>query len=44
MKKCFFNDCKKPVNERGKFCAEHDEKELEAARELAAIFAKSSSK
>ena len=39
MTKCFFNDCKKSVNARGKFCEEHDKKEREAAADIAAIFA-----
>jgi len=38
MKKCFFNDCKKEVNERGKFCEYHDKKEIDANKELCAIF------
>jgi len=37
--KCFFSDCKKEVNERGKFCAHHDKLEREAAADIAAIFA-----
>jgi len=36
--KCFFNDCKKEVNERGKFCEDHDKLEREAGAEIAAIF------
>jgi len=36
--KCFFIDCKKEVNERGKFCEEHDKKEREAATDIASIF------
>lgn len=37
---CFFTSCKKPVNERGKFCEYHDQKERQAAREMAAVFDK----
>jgi len=37
---CFFNDCHKKVNERGKFCEEHDKKELAAAEALAAMLDK----
>ena len=40
MKKtCFFNDCDKKVNARGKFCEEHDKLETEASERMAAIFA-----
>ena len=42
--KCFFNDCKKEVNERGKFCAHHDKLEREAAADIAAIFASAEKK
>jgi len=42
--KCFFDDCKNPTNERGKFCEKHDEKEREAAAEIAAIFANAEKK
>jgi len=42
--KCFFNDCKKEVNSRGKFCEEHDKKEREAAADIAAIFANAEAK
>jgi len=42
MRECFFTECKKPVNERGKFCEEHDRKEREAAAEMAAILKKRS--
>jgi len=44
MAKCFFNDCKKEVNERGKFCEYHDKKEREAAADVAAIFASAEKK
>jgi len=37
---CFFTDCHKKANERGKFCEEHDKKEREAAVEVSAIFEK----
>jgi len=37
--KCFYNNCEKEINERGKFCAAHDRQELEAASEVYAIFA-----
>jgi len=42
--KCFFSDCKKEVNERGKFCEEHDKKERDAATDIAAIFASAEKK
>ncbi|MDQ6989745.1 MAG: hypothetical protein Q9M19_07670 [Mariprofundaceae bacterium] len=38
MIKCFFTDCNKSTNLRGKFCEEHDKLEREAASELASIF------
>jgi len=36
--KCFFSDCKKKANERGKFCTHHDKLEREACAEMSAIF------
>jgi len=39
-KTCFFNDCSKKVNARGKFCEEHDKLETEAAERMSAIFSK----
>jgi len=39
-KPCFFNNCGKKVNARGKFCAEHDRLETESAERMAAIFSK----
>lgn len=39
MKKCFFTECQKEVNARGKFCEEHDKKERESHAEILAMFA-----